>query len=140
MGRSRQRLNDIVDAIDQIEALLSSRDIVDVERDRVVRAAFERFLEIVSEASRHVPDGLKAEAFEVPWRRVADLGNHLRHAYQKVDAETLWNIYAGVNWQSCVPRRFGSRQVAAEPLIAVRIVPSCSGVVAWRSPAGASDV
>jgi len=28
------------------------------------------------------------------WRRIGDIGNHLRHAYQRVDAEILWNLYA----------------------------------------------
>lgn len=94
MDRSSRRLNDILDAIDQIGLLLAERSLADIESDRVVRAAFERFLEIISEASRHIPDDTKARAGGLPWRRIADLGNHLRHAYQKVDAETLWNIHA----------------------------------------------
>lgn len=59
----------------------------------MTRAAFERFLEILSEASRHVPDEWKREHGAVPWRQVADLGNHLRHAYHRTDAEALWSIY-----------------------------------------------
>jgi len=59
-----------------------------------MRAAFERFLEIISQASRHVPDELKADAPDIPWRRIADIGNHIRHAYNKVDAGILWNIHA----------------------------------------------
>jgi uncharacterized protein with HEPN domain len=33
-------------------------------------------------------------ARHVPWPRVKAIGDHLRHAYQRVDAEILWNIYA----------------------------------------------
>ena len=29
----------------------------------------------------------------VPWKAVADLGNVLRHAYEKTDLGTLWKIY-----------------------------------------------
>ena len=94
MDRSLLRLRDIVDSIDQIDLLLSGRTLADLSQDRVMRAAYERFLEIVSEASRHVSSELKTQAGEIPWRRVADLGNHLRHAYQKIDAETLWNLHA----------------------------------------------
>lgn len=61
--------------------------------NRVTMAAFERFLEILSEASRHIPETLKAKTPEVPWRRVGDIGNHLRHAYHRVDAGVLWDIY-----------------------------------------------
>ena len=61
--------------------------------DAATRAAFERFLEILSEASRHIPDDLKEEFSEIPWRQVADLGNFIRHVYHKVDMEVLWSIY-----------------------------------------------
>ena len=58
-----------------------------------MKAALERFLEIVSEVSRHIPLELKAKSPQVSWRRVADIGNHLRHAYQHVDVDILWDIY-----------------------------------------------
>jgi uncharacterized protein with HEPN domain len=28
----------------------------------------------------------------MPWRRMADLGNRLRHAYHRVDPDVLWEI------------------------------------------------
>ena len=58
-----------------------------------MKAAFERFLEILSEAARHIPDELKITEPDVEWRQVADIGNHLRHAYHRVDAEILWLTY-----------------------------------------------
>ncbi|HEY6633545.1 MAG TPA: HepT-like ribonuclease domain-containing protein [Rhizobiaceae bacterium] len=93
--RTIYRLQDIMDAIDQIDGLLEGKTFEDAQADRVLRAAFERFLEILSEASRHIPDELKQLEPDVPWRRIGDIGNHLRHAYQRVDAEILWNLYAG---------------------------------------------
>jgi uncharacterized protein with HEPN domain len=87
------RLRDIVDAVDQIEIILDDKTFVDVFSDRLLRAGFERFLEIISEASRHVPLELKAKAVQIPWPEVAAVGNLLRHAYHKVDLEILWRIY-----------------------------------------------
>ena len=92
-ARHRARLRDIIEAIDQIDQLLEGRDLADLTSNKIFRAAFERFLEIVSEASRHLPADLKDGAPETPWRRIADLGNHLRHAYQTVDIEILWALY-----------------------------------------------
>lgn len=57
--RTLHRLRDIVDAVDQIDELLANRTFEDVQANRVVSAALERFLEILSEASRHVPASLK---------------------------------------------------------------------------------
>ena len=94
-GRNVRRLRDIVDAVNQIELLLQGKSAEDLKADRFLQAAFERFLEILSEASRHLPDELKRRAPEIPWRRIADMGNHLRHAYHRVDTEVLWNVHAG---------------------------------------------
>ncbi len=92
-ARAVLRIGDIKRAIAQIRTLLSRRSFEEVEKDTVVRAAFERFLEIVSEASRHVPDAWKAEQPQIPWRRIADVGNVIRHAYDRVDLRILWEIY-----------------------------------------------
>ncbi len=66
----------------------------DLTKDVIKQAAFERFLEIISEASRHIPDELKETEPTIPWNRVAGIGNHLRHAYHKVDAGILWQLWA----------------------------------------------
>lgn len=91
--RIQFRLRDILDDIDQIHSLLEDKTFDDLLRDRFVRAAFERFIEILSEASRHIPESLKQKAQHVPWSKVGNIGNHLRHAYHRVDAEVLWNVY-----------------------------------------------
>jgi uncharacterized protein with HEPN domain len=87
------RLRDIVDAIDQIEKILDDKTFADVFSDRLLRAGYERFLEIISEASRHIPPEMKDGAPEIPWSDIAAIGNHLRHAYHRVDFEILWRIY-----------------------------------------------
>lgn len=87
------RLRDMKENIQHIRALLDGKSLDDLTSDHVARAAFERFLEVMSEASRHVPDDWKAEHDRIGWRQIADLGNHLRHAYHKTDFEILWNVY-----------------------------------------------
>lgn len=91
--RARYRVADALDAIEQINKLLESKSFEDVQTDRPLKAAFERFLEILSEAARHLPPELKFSESSIPWRKVADIGNHLRHAYHRVDAEILWTLY-----------------------------------------------
>jgi uncharacterized protein with HEPN domain len=66
--RAKYRLRDIANAIDDIDSLLSGKSFSDVQADRFMRAAFERFLEIISEASRHVPDALTKDANRFPGR------------------------------------------------------------------------
>ena len=35
---------------------------------------------------------MKANHPEVPWRRVADIGNVLRHAYRSLDPQIVWEV------------------------------------------------
>ncbi len=92
--RLRSRLGHIQNAIAHIRALLAGKSIDHLRTEPATLAALERFLEIVREAARHIPDRWKAEhGPNILWRRVADLGNHIRHAYDSVDLEALWVIY-----------------------------------------------
>ncbi len=87
------RLTDMRGAIEQIRSLLDGHQISVLTSSPPTRAAFERFLEILSEASRHIPADWKEQFTQIPWRQVADLRNFLRHAYHKTDIEILWSIY-----------------------------------------------
>jgi len=50
-----------------------------------------RCLEIVSEASRRLPDELKARHRSIPWRDIAGAGNVYRHDYEDVAAKLVWD-------------------------------------------------
>jgi uncharacterized protein with HEPN domain len=86
------RLVHILKAIEDIRALLHGRSRMDFASNLTLRMAVERLFEIISEASRYVPEDMKAQEKEIPWQRMADLGNWLRHAYHRIDADILWNI------------------------------------------------
>lgn len=60
--------------------------------DEVARAALERFIERISEASRRLDPALKACEPAIPWSDIAGIGNVLRHNYDRVDPILLWNI------------------------------------------------
>jgi uncharacterized protein with HEPN domain len=92
--RAVLRVRDIKRAIVNLRSLLAGKSREDIAEDVHLRAAMERFLEIVSEASRHVPAEWKsAYGPDIHWRSVAALGNILRHAYNKTDLDLLWSIY-----------------------------------------------
>ena len=52
--------------------------------------AVTRCLEIISEASRRLPEDIKARHPAVPWDRIAGAGNIYRHDYEDVLASILW--------------------------------------------------
>ena len=86
------RLRHILDAIANIETFTAGKTFDDYLADDLRRHAVERCLEIVSEASRHVPRAAKARHPEIAWRGVADFGNVLRHDYPNVKDGRVWEI------------------------------------------------
>jgi uncharacterized protein with HEPN domain len=53
--------------------------------------AVTRCLEIISEASRRLPDELKARHAAIAWREMAGAGNVYRHDYEDVAASYVWS-------------------------------------------------
>jgi uncharacterized protein with HEPN domain len=49
-----------------------------------------RALEIISEASRRLPDDLRDRHPQLPWRSIRDVGNFYRHQYDNVAASYVW--------------------------------------------------
>jgi uncharacterized protein with HEPN domain len=86
------RLRDILEAIVEIEAILAGMDLKQFNADNVRRMATERYLEIVCEAARHLPDQVKQLASDIDWRKMNDFANLLRHAYHATKVEIVWDI------------------------------------------------
>ena len=57
--------------------------------------AVTRCPEIVSEASRRLPDMLKARHPSIAWREMAAAGNIYRHEYEDVAASRVWRTLTG---------------------------------------------
>lgn len=62
------------------------------EADWQTQWLVERGVEIISEASRHLTEELKARHPEIPWQKVAGIGNVLRHDYGSVAAPIMWTL------------------------------------------------
>ncbi|MHB8283938.1 MAG: HepT-like ribonuclease domain-containing protein [Caulobacteraceae bacterium] len=92
MRSGRIRLEDISEAITGIEQTLTGVDLEAFSQSWLIQRAVERGLEIVSEASRSIPDELKAKFPSVPWHQIAGIGNILRHEYHRVEPAIIWNI------------------------------------------------
>ncbi len=86
-------LHHILDGIDLFRSIVSGRTRSELIVDRVGQAAAERAIEILSEASRRIPDGWKAQEPDIPWRRIADIGNVIRHQYEDVSVDELLDLH-----------------------------------------------
>lgn len=85
-------LAEILDAIDGIEAHTAGKSLADFKQDWLLRLATQRAPEIVSEASRHIPDELLVLAPDVPWKQIRGIGNILRHEYHRIADDVIWAV------------------------------------------------
>lgn len=89
------RISHIKEAIANNRAMRQMNGDEQIKRDPILRAALERFFEIISEASRHIPEEARAVHAQIPWKRIAGIGNFLRHVYDDIDVDILLNAADG---------------------------------------------
>ncbi len=90
--KAKNALQDILEAIGEVEEYIRGMDLGAYRQSQLVRRAVERCIEIISEASRKVPDSLQARHPHVHWAEMRGVGNILRHKYGAVDDEVVWRI------------------------------------------------
>ena len=89
MRRDRQRLEDILEAIERIEKYASGgRESFD--RDELVQTWIVHHLQIIGEAVRGLSDEIRSAHPDIPWAQIAAMRNILVHDYFGIDLEEVW--------------------------------------------------
>jgi uncharacterized protein with HEPN domain len=83
-------LHDILHHIDLATRFADGFDRAEFLNDLRTVYAVTRCLEIISEASRRLPDEMKARHPTIAWRQMAAAGNVYRHDYEDVAAQFVW--------------------------------------------------
>ena len=84
-------LRDILDGIDMIVQFVRGMDLEAFREDPKTVAAVERKLLLVSEAAIRLGEDAERLCPGLPWHNIRGIGNWLRHRYDRVDVETVWN-------------------------------------------------
>jgi uncharacterized protein with HEPN domain len=87
-----RRLSDILENADAIARYTEGMDIPAFTADAKTRDAVERCLERISEAARKLGEQAPRLVGGQPWPQIAALGNRLRHDYDRIRADRLWEI------------------------------------------------
>jgi uncharacterized protein with HEPN domain len=85
---TRRWLNDIRHHIAMAEGFAAGMTYATFKDDNLHLYAVTRCLEIISEASRRLPEALKERHPEIQWKDMAATGNIYRHEYEDVAACT----------------------------------------------------
>jgi uncharacterized protein with HEPN domain len=86
----RDYLQDVLDAVNDIERFVGDMTYEQFIKDRKTLNAVVRSIEVIGEASKKLPEDLKAKNCELPWKEIAGMRDKLIHAYFGMDTETIW--------------------------------------------------
>jgi len=84
-------LHDILEAIERVEEVTRGKTLAEFESSWQLRWLVQRAIEIISEASRAIPDKLANTEPTVPWPSVRGIGN-VRHDYDALSDPIIWRV------------------------------------------------
>ena len=85
-------IHDILKTIERVQSKTAGRTFAEFEADWEFRFVIQRAIEIISEATRRIPDEFKAMRPEIRWSSIAGIGNVLRHEYHTVSNKVVWDV------------------------------------------------
>lgn len=91
MREDRERLLDILEAIERIEKYASSgRETFN--QDELIQIWILHHLQILGEAARALDPAFRERFPQVPWSQIIGMRNILVHHYFEIDTEIVWNV------------------------------------------------
>jgi uncharacterized protein with HEPN domain len=86
----RDFVNDLHQAISDIESFTEGMERDSFLRDRKTINAVIRSLEVLGEAARNIPEAIRMKYPAIPWKNIIGMRNKLIHEYFGVDVSMVW--------------------------------------------------
>lgn len=85
-------LDDMLKAINKIRAYIKGLSLDKFKSDAKTIDAVARNLEVLGEASKHIPQKVRESNSDIPWDELSSLRNILSHEYFDIHIDTVWEI------------------------------------------------
>jgi uncharacterized protein with HEPN domain len=85
-------VEDIIDAMNKSEILIENVTFKQFESEFRINYAVVRALEIIGEATKRLPESIRAQYPNIPWKGMAGMRDRIIHGYDLVDMQIVWDV------------------------------------------------
>ncbi|HAX62135.1 MAG TPA: hypothetical protein DCX95_06260 [Elusimicrobia bacterium] len=85
-------IKDILECINKIEEYTKDKEKDIFYNDPELQDAVVRRIEIIGEATKHIPDEIRQKYPDIPWKDIAGMRDVVIHHYDMVDLEEVWKV------------------------------------------------
>jgi uncharacterized protein with HEPN domain len=85
-------LVDIADSARKVMAYTNGMSQEEFEANEMAYDAVLRNLEVIGEAAKRIPPGIRAQAPDIPWRMICGFRDHIAHGYFCLDNDAVWEV------------------------------------------------
>jgi len=85
------RIDDIIRSCEKILQFTTGMTREQLFQQELVMDAVLRNVEIIGEATKHLPNDVRARMPGIEWKKIAGMRDWISHVYYRVDDEIVWN-------------------------------------------------
>lgn len=85
-------VKDILENMEDAEEFIRGMSYDEFVTDKKTTNAVLRSIEVIGEAAKNVPDGVRGQYPRVPWKEMAGMRDKVIHFYFGVDKEIVWLV------------------------------------------------
>lgn len=89
--KPEQRIDDIIACCEKILRFTSEMNQQQLVEQELVMDAVLRNIEIIGEATKHLPDDMRAKMPSIEWKKIAGMRDWISHVYYRVDDGIVWD-------------------------------------------------
>jgi uncharacterized protein with HEPN domain len=85
-------LTHILDSINLIEEYIKGKSKLDFLKSKQLQDSIIRRIEIIGEAIKNIPNDIKINYNQIPWKEITGMRDILIHQYFGVDLDLTWQV------------------------------------------------
>ena len=89
--KPEQRIDDIIEYCEKILRFTSGMNQEQLVEQELVMDAVLRNIEIIGEATKHLPDDVREKMPGIAWKKIAGMRDWISQVYYRVDDDIVWN-------------------------------------------------